>query len=155
MADSYVIGVNGGATRTNLVVTDSRLKELARVDVGPSNYQNVGEKEVHETLRQGITEVIRSAELRAEQIAGLGAGLGGVDRPADHAVMQRIFESILPGVPITLDNDAVPALVAAAGRRYGVVVIGVTGSIAFGFDAEGHRIRSGGLVYLTPKHSLS
>src|SRR5258708_8629584 len=114
MADSYVIGVNGGATRTNLVVTDSRLKELARVDVGPSNYQNVGEKEVHETLRQGISEVIRSAELRAEQIAVLGAGLGGVDRPADHAVMQRIFDSILPSLPITLLNHTEPPFRSSA-----------------------------------------
>src|SRR5262249_11247055 len=91
--------------------------------------------------------------LKAEQIAGLGAGLGGVDRPVDHEVMQRIFESILPGISIVLDKDAVPALVAAAGRRYGVVVIAGTGSIAFGFDDEGHRIRSGGWGYFTDKGS--
>src|SRR5262249_31269292 len=134
-------------------VTDSALKELARLDVGPSNYQNVGEKEVHDTLRQGITEVIRLAGLKAERIAGLGAGVGGVDRPADHEGMQRIFESILPGLPIALDNAAVPALVAVAGQRYGVVVIAGTGSIAFGFDDEGHRVRSGGWGYFTDKGS--
>jgi N-acetylmuramic acid 6-phosphate etherase len=141
---NYVIGINGGGTHTDLLLADETLKPLARAEVGPTNLQNVGLESVRLNLETGIREVLQAAGLTIDAIVGIGAGISGIDRPTEHLLIQRIFEAIAPRSALQLDNDAVPALVAGAGRRFGVVVISGTGQIAYGFDEQGARARSGG-----------
>jgi N-acetylglucosamine kinase-like BadF-type ATPase len=68
-------------------------------------------------------------------------------------LFETIFERLCPGIPTVLDNDAVNALIAGTGRRYGVVVISGTGSIAFGLGAQGQRARSAGWGHLIDQGS--
>lgn len=141
-SQSLVIGINGGGTRTTFALVDDALNVLARAETGPSNVNYVGVEAATEALREGIAAVL--GDLPLSRVMALGAGLAGVDRPSDVAQFRQIFAEICPGVPAILDNDAVGALVAGVGRRFGIVTISGTGMIALGLDGSGDRARSGG-----------
>ncbi|HVO44231.1 MAG TPA: N-acetylmuramic acid 6-phosphate etherase [Aggregatilineales bacterium] len=144
----YIIGVNGGGTHTDFVLVDETLKVLARTETGPSNYHNVGLEAARTALMHGIQDIIRAAGIAPNQVTGIGAGMSGSDRPADHDIFRELFAAACPRASVTLDNDAVAALVAGVGRRFGVVVISGTGRISVGFDEIGNRARAGGWGYL-------
>ena len=140
----FVIGINGGGTKVELVAVSRDRQLLARVQAGPVNYHNIGIDAARQTLQIAISSLIEQSGQPASALIGLGAGMAGLDRPADHDEFEAIFSAICPGVPLALDNDAIIALVAAAGRPFGVVEICGTGSIGYGLNAEGGRVRCGG-----------
>lgn len=142
-----IVGINGGATHTTLALVDGDLNILARVEIGPTNFHNVGLETTRDRLQQGIEELTRRVNVARTQIDGIGAALSGLDRPVERTMFTQIFEAIVPGKPVVLDNDGVAALVAGAGRRFGVVTISGTGSICVGFNEQGKRARSGGWGY--------
>jgi N-acetylmuramic acid 6-phosphate etherase len=137
-----VIGINGGGTHTSFALVDAALNVLARAESGPSNVNYVGLAAVRDALDAGLRTLF--ATIPRAQIAAIGAGMAGIDRPADQERMRQVFAELCPGTPVTLDNDAVPALVAGVGARFGIVTICGTGMIALGMNGQGERARSGG-----------
>ncbi|TCP59233.1 BadF/BadG/BcrA/BcrD ATPase family protein [Tumebacillus sp. BK434] len=53
-----------------------------------------------------------------------------------------------PGAFVGVENDTLPALVGGSGETEGIVLIGGTGSIAFGINDRGEKCRVGGWGYL-------
>ncbi|MHB8626126.1 MAG: N-acetylmuramic acid 6-phosphate etherase [Aggregatilineales bacterium] len=143
----FVIGINGGGTHTDLIAVRRDRHILARAEAGPANYHNVGISAVRETLHAAIADLIRRGGQPPGDLIAIGAGLAGLDRQPDHAQFEAIFGEICPGVPVALDNDAIVALIAGAGRPVGVVEICGTGSIGYGLNAAGERARCGGWGY--------
>ena len=144
---AFVIGINGGGTHTDLIAVSRDRRILARAEAGPANHHNIGIAAARDTLRTAINDVIRRSGQPSSDLIAIGAGLAGVDRPADHVQFEAIFGEICPGVPLALDNDGVVALIAGAGRPIGVVEICGTGSINYGLNAAGERARYGGRGY--------
>jgi N-acetylmuramic acid 6-phosphate etherase len=145
---SIFIGINGGGTKTTLVAVDSSLDVLAQVQTGGSNQNNFGVDQVRATLHTAIRDLLAQAGLTVTEIGGIGAGLAGVDRPNDRIVFAQIFDEILPGVPLVLENDGTIALVAGVGRKFGVIVISGTGTISIGADDAGTLARCSGWGWL-------
>jgi N-acetylglucosamine kinase-like BadF-type ATPase len=142
MHTPLVIGINGGGTHTSLAIVDAALNVLARVEAGPTNATYIGIEAVKRSLADGLRNLLTDISL--SQIAAIGAGIAGVDRPSDHERMLGVFADLCPDLPVTLDNDAMPALVAGVGQRFGIVTICGTGMISLGINAAGERARSGG-----------
>ncbi|MBX3081920.1 MAG: N-acetylmuramic acid 6-phosphate etherase [Anaerolineae bacterium] len=142
MNNPLVIGINGGGTHTSLALVDANLNILARSEAGPTNVNYIGIDAARRSLEDGLRELATHVPL--SQITAIGAGIAGVDRPSDHERMQEVFAQLCPGTPVTLDNDAVPALIAGVGQRFGIVTICGTGMISLGLNAAGDRARSGG-----------
>jgi len=138
------IGINGGGTHTSLVLTDTDLTILARAEVGPSNPNYIGVETAKETIQAGIESLLHDSGLGLDHVVGIGAGLSGVDRPADSTLFLEIFGSLYPKQRIVVENDALAALVAGVGRAFGIVTISGTGMIALGVNGRGERARSGG-----------
>ncbi len=141
---SHVIGINGGGTHTTFVLADSDLREIARVEGGASNPNVVGREVAHDNIQQGVNSLLQTAGIGIDQVKAIGGGFAGLDRPADHDAFRALFEGLYPGLPLALDNDAVPVLVAFGGTPYGIVIISGTGMISLGMNAAGERARSGG-----------
>jgi N-acetylglucosamine kinase-like BadF-type ATPase len=81
-------------------------------------------------------------------VVALGLGIGGVDRPADQAVIQEWAASRYPGVPVRIVNDGLLVLAAGAPQGWGIALICGTGAIVFGCDTQGRLARAGGWGYL-------
>jgi N-acetylmuramic acid 6-phosphate etherase len=150
---SYFIGIDGGGSSTKFALVDSELKVLSRAERGGGNPNVVGVQAARAALQDGVQALLSAAQLRLSDVRGIGAGLAGLDRPADHARFQALFAELFPNVPVALDNDALPVLYVASGHAFGIVTISGTGMIALGVNDQGQRARGGGWGHYTDRGS--
>ncbi|MEP7287534.1 MAG: BadF/BadG/BcrA/BcrD ATPase family protein [Chloroflexota bacterium] len=148
---TFVIGVNGGATHTTVVLIDSQLNELNRVEGGPTNQHNIGLEAVCRILEQTITEAAQPVGLA--NISAIAAALSGMDHAGDQALFKQQLETTFPGKRISVENDTISALVGAAEQRFGIVTISGTGSNTMGVNEQGQQVRVGGQGYLVDRGS--
>ncbi len=136
----YVIGIDGGGTKTVGLLADENGTVLAQAHGSGANLTTHGELTV-EKVFDGILETL---EARHRPVAALCLGLAGVDRPQEQAVIRAILRRMGYRVPVSVVHDAVVALAAGAPERIGIALLAGTGSIAHGVDANGTTARAGG-----------
>jgi N-acetylglucosamine kinase-like BadF-type ATPase len=140
----WVLGVNGGGTRTVALVANEKGRVLGRGEGGPANYHATGLADVSEAITHAATTAIEDAGLVGQALSAAFFAISGVDRPTERQVMAGLIARTGLTCPIHLDHDAVSALAGATGGLPGVVVMAGSGSIAFGEDRKGNRARAGG-----------
>lgn len=154
---SFVLGIDGGGTKTVCILMDDTGQVRGRGEAGASNYQSVGKQSAFFSLQSAITQAI--ASLGTVQVDAICLGLAGVGRPKDIEVIQTCVQELQASefVPITwtlqpsnvvICNDALIALVGGLGHPVGIVAIAGTGSIVFGRNSHGDTKRVGGWGYL-------
>jgi N-acetylglucosamine kinase-like BadF-type ATPase len=138
----YYLGIDGGGTKTTCAVgDDSQL--LASATAGPSNIVRVGEFQARESLQQSVRQACAAAGITPAEVAHTCVGGSGAARPELAAIVRRILAEILP-TPIEVLGDIQIALEAAFDNGPGVIVVGGTGSIAYGRNRQGKTARAGG-----------
>jgi N-acetylglucosamine kinase-like BadF-type ATPase len=143
-APSYLLGFDGGGTKTQCVVTDAEGSVLARSTAGPSNPLRAGYMRAWYALGEAADNVMSRQKIRADQIGGVCAGLGGAGRPAVVRRVTSYFERSFPNATVRVTTDLEIALEAAFAGGEGVLLLAGTGSAAFGRDAAGRTARAGG-----------
>jgi N-acetylmuramic acid 6-phosphate etherase len=144
----FVLGIDGGASKTLALLADDRQHVLGRGTGGSSNYQTVGADAALSALDEAIGAACASAGLPSSALAAVCIGMAGVDRPEDRALLLGWAARRLPGMPLTIVNDAQLVLAAGTPDGWGAALICGTGSIVYGEDAGGRRARAGGWGYL-------
>ncbi len=148
---SYVLGIDGGGSKTVCVLINDKREILGRGESGSSNYQSVG----IEAAKCSIESAINKAFIQKNNIKidAICLGLAGVGRSKDIKVVQNIVKEI----PVTknikpqnliISHDALIALVGGIGNDVGIVVSAGTGSIVFGRNHRGESKRVGGWGYI-------
>lgn len=140
----WVVGLDGGGTKTVALVTNEKGRVLGRGQSGPANYHTVGLAQASENIQTAFSQAVADAGLVPQALNAACLALAGVDRPTDRQVMSGVIARLALNCPVQLDHDAAAALAGATGAKPGVVVIAGTGSIAFGEDPSGNRARAGG-----------
>lgn len=140
----WVLGVDGGGTKTVALVANERGRVLGRAESGPANYHTAGLAQAAENIQQACSAAIADAGLVNQALSMAFLALAGVDRTTDRQVMAGVVARLGLSCPVQLDHDAAAALAGATAGRPGVVVVAGTGSIAFGEDGKGNRARAGG-----------
>lgn len=136
-------GVDGGGTRSTLVLADAAGAELARV-AGPAG---IVDPRHPERSAEVIAELVRLAVSQAgvaEKPAALCAGLAGVGNEAERAAVERALASTGVAGAVRIVSDGEIALHGAFGGQPGVLLIAGTGSVAYGLGPDGRRERCGG-----------
>jgi len=133
-------GIDGGGTKTAIVLVNADGTEIARHVTSTSNAAVVGHEAAGAVLRDGLSVAI-AAVPGGGTLAGAWFGLSGSDRPEDHRRLRPWIEHLAPGIRMT--NDA-ELILAALPDETGVAIVSGTGSIAFGRNADGTRARAGG-----------
>jgi N-acetylglucosamine kinase-like BadF-type ATPase len=144
----YVIGVDGGGTKTEFVLLDSSGNVIGRTKGESTNYQVMGGKRLKEELLRGFTTLMTSANVAPNKIDQLFLGLAGAGRESDRKEIVELFGDTEVAKKITVDSDAMVALAGAFGVGPGIIIISGTGAICFGKNNEGKIVRSGGWGYL-------
>jgi len=142
--EQFVIGVDGGGSKTAVVLLDQNGQMLGRGLSGSSNHHNVGLAQAKANLWVGMSQAAASASIALESVAAVTWALAGVDRPEERELFGQMAAEMLPGVPVRVENDAVAALVGGLGHHNGIVLIAGTGMIAYGKNALGEKARGGG-----------
>lgn len=145
---TYVLGIDGGGTRTVALLADDAGRILGRGTAGPSNYNAVGLEAASASLGEAARQAWQAAGLAPGRAALALLGLSGVDRPADRERLQATLAPLGLARRLVLINDAIIALAAGNEQGVGVVVIAGTGSIAYGRNRRGETRRAGGWGYM-------
>jgi len=137
----YVLGIDGGASRTRCVVADLSGNLVARGGGGPSNPLTAGVDTAAESILTAASEASGSRGIRAFKASVMG--IAGTDRPSGAEALRSRLGGFDWG-RLRIVSDAAVALAGATGCRPGVVVVSGTGSVAYGENEEGEKARAGG-----------
>jgi glucosamine kinase len=135
----FLMGVDGGATKTLAAVLDLREHTLHLGHGASSNLDAVGARAATESLLGATDEAIGRAGIDRRQLDAAVLAIAGTDTDA---VTAHVRES-RPETWVVV-NDVVGAWAAATGARPGVGAISGTGSNVFGVSADGRAWRAGG-----------
>lgn len=142
-AQAFVLGVDGGGTKTRAVIVDSRQKVLGEGIAGPSNPLRVGISDAAKAVRDATERACQDAGVRRVDIVAAEIGLAGVKR-ADLRERMRAAISELGIKSFEVVTDADIALYGATEGKPGLVIIAGTGSICCGVNARGRHACAGG-----------
>ena len=139
----YILGVDGGGTKTTCLLANEEGCILKRIVSGPSNPESVGEKKAKENLSQAI-----KTTLKGQKVEVICLGLAGVDLPEDAEKAYRFVKRLKVAKKIIVENDGIIALSGATVCKPGVVVSAGTGAIVFGLNKAGEKTRASGWGYI-------
>jgi len=142
MEEPIFAGVDGGGTRSTLLLADAAGRELARV----SGEAGLVDPRHPERSAEVIAQLVRMASAQAGLAgapAALCAGLAGVGNEAERAAVEMALAGAAGVVRVVTDGEI--ALHGAFGGGPGVLLIAGTGSVAYGRGPEDGRVeRCGG-----------
>ena len=145
----YVLGVDGGGTKTTALLVSLDGTVVAEEHTGPTNLQIVGTDQAATIIINLIQDCCKKAGSSTSYIQSIVLGLAGAGRSIDKSTLHKELASIanqynlhLPN--IIIETDARIALEAAFASSFGIVLIAGTGSIALGKGEDGKLYRAGG-----------
>ncbi len=149
MEKKYLIGLDGGGTKTKCVITDLSFTPLFTCQGGPSNFLIVGTQKVSETILSLILDSIKQLNIQPEDIASILIGTTGAGRESDANKLKTDFIQYAYSKgysfnSFNLDSDARIALEGAFSGGPGSLLIAGTGSVIFGKDKNNKIHRVGG-----------
>lgn len=141
----YVLGFDGGGTKTELAAVNLQGGELLTLRGGASNQTAVTFGAAMARLARLLDEV----PLDPLRCRGICLGLAGIyteeeQRRVQDYLLDYFRSSGKRPVPVYVTNDAEIALAAGLGVGEGIIAIAGTGAIVYGFSPSGIRYRAGG-----------
>lgn len=145
----YLIGIDGGGTKTRCIATDIKGKSVYETTGGPSNFLVYGLDSVTETIFNLLTDCTKNLNCDFENIAAIVIGTAGAGRKED---AERLEKHLLdftatqnaPVKNFKVVSDATISLEGAFSGGSGSIIISGTGSIMLGKDLQGNIHRVGG-----------
>jgi glucosamine kinase len=139
----YVMGIDGGATKTLAAVLDLDRRAVHVADGGPSNEDAVGAGSAVDTLLAVADRALQRAGIAERDLATVVLAVAGTDT---QAIANKVCTA--RGDDWIVVNDVVGAWAAATGGQPGVGAISGTGSNVFGVGPGGRPWRVGGWGHL-------
>lgn len=139
----YVLGLDGGATKTECVLMDEAGLVRAEGRSGPSNPMRVGFGGALAAVCEAARTAMSNAKLSASDISVVCAGLAGAAQPESQRRMKKLLSEEFPTQVVQVCTDVDLKLEATGEGRAIVLNVG-TGTFAVGRDANGQAIRVGG-----------
>jgi N-acetylglucosamine kinase-like BadF-type ATPase len=146
----YVLGVDGGGTKTHVVIVDEGGCLCGTGLGGPSNYDDVGVAAARAGIGQAVDAARQAAGLAPAPFTAAFLGMAGVVSPQDRDVIRGIAQDLelAPPERVGVDHDCRVALAGGLTGRPGIVLIAGTGSSCYGRNAAGEDWRAGGWGHL-------
>jgi N-acetylglucosamine kinase-like BadF-type ATPase len=133
----FVMGVDGGATKTLAAVLDLRERTLHLGHSGPSNEDAVGAAAAVEALLGAADQALGRAGIDSGQLGAAVLAIAGTDTED----VARNVRSARTDAWLVV-NDVVAAWATATGGGPGVAAIAGTGSNVFGVGGQGEHSRA-------------
>jgi len=140
----YILGIDGGGTKTLAVCADLCGNVLGIGMSGGSNYHTVGLGEAIAAIKRSLTQAISIAGINRSDVCSVCIGLAGAGRETDRSILLPAVTDLANADKVVLEHDAFIALAGATVCNPGVIVIAGTGAIAFGINRSGEQKRSSG-----------
>ena len=132
----YILGIEGGGTRTTALLADARGREIQRATFGPGNVRLLDDRALGRLLRQ-VAKQFESPD-------AIGLGLAGARHTKDRARVQTAVSKIWKATPCKVTHDLEIALTGSGPQKTAVLVLSGTGSCCFGKTSDGRTAKMGG-----------
>jgi N-acetylglucosamine kinase-like BadF-type ATPase len=139
----YLLGIDGGATKTLAAVLDLEQRAIHVAHGGPSNEDAVGSRSAVAALVDVAEQALARAGITAEELAAAVIAVAGTDT---EAIVRQVHAA--QGEDWIVVNDVVGAWAIATGAQPGIGAISGTGSNVFGVGPDGRSWRVGGWGHL-------
>jgi glucosamine kinase len=140
---SFVVGVDGGGTKTRAILSDERGKQIAEA-TGAGSAVKPGQAERSAGVIAGIVrDAMESAEVSGQPKILL-VGVAGVGRETERQALYEMLVAQEIADEVVVEPDFAIALADAFGEGPGVLLIAGTGSSAFARGPAGATARCGG-----------
>ena len=143
----FVLGFDGGGTKTECILMDEARVVRAQGRSGPSNPMRVGFGGALAAVCEAGGIAIQNAGLTLQDISLVCAGLAGAAQPESELKMKRLLSEEFPGIAVHVCTD-LDLTLEATGDGPAIVLIAGTGSGAVGRDRAGHIARVGAHGFL-------
>jgi N-acetylglucosamine kinase-like BadF-type ATPase len=145
----YVLGIDGGGTKTLGILADLEGKVLSTALRRASNPQIEGFRSAARIVLDVVRECCSKAKCTPKQLRCIVVGLAGAGREGDR---RRVLKEIraearrkkFPLKYLLVESDVRFALEGALAGKSGLLLISGTGSIAMAKDSRGDILRVGG-----------
>ena len=155
MSSNVVVGVDGGGTKTDVVVAALDGTVVATAQAGGANPEGMGAERMAEVIAQGIDQALHASGVERADVVAAAFGLAGVDWDSDVDMVDHALATLgLPG-PRTVVNDSQVALRAGCTQPWGIVSSIGTGTVTAGVNRQGHWFRTMAVGWGEPSGSWS
>lgn len=138
------IGVDGGNSKTDILLADTAGALLAWVRVGGSNPQGIGLTAAAALIRSGIEAALVRARRGSERPEAVALCMAGIDTPRDAKAVRGALAG--PGAVrianrLSTRNDSEAGLRVATTDGVGIAIVGGAGVNAIGVNEKGKMAR--------------
>ena len=146
LAEGYVIGVDGGGTKTIAALADFWGKILKTGKSGSSSPRNVGIKKATDNISKAIKKALRGR--RKADITSTFIGLPAIAeefKPKKSEIRRKLLRKIpqISKGKVIIDSDQKVAFRAGTKQKDGVLIIAGTGCVAHGWRGRKQAHSSG------------
>jgi N-acetylglucosamine kinase-like BadF-type ATPase len=136
----YLVGIDGGATKTSCIIGDENGKILSRGTGKASNYQVVGVKNTKASVLSALNEAMDKIDISIKDIDYAVLGLAGADMECDFKVLNNMCFEIFNEVLFKVVNDCWIGLRAGSDSNFGIVTVCGTGTNSAGRTKKGKEV---------------
>jgi N-acetylglucosamine kinase-like BadF-type ATPase len=139
-----IAGVDGGGSRTRLILATESGEELANVEGGRSAMRPGEAEKSAEVIAELMREALSAAGILDSVPTLLYGGFAGVGREEERRDLENELNRIGVAEEVIVDDDGAIALIDAFDFGPGIIVLSGTGSIAYARGVDGAIARCGG-----------
>jgi N-acetylglucosamine kinase-like BadF-type ATPase len=125
---TFVVGVDGGTTKTIALVADDQGHVLGAGRGGNSNWTGPDVEIPMRIVTDTVQEALDQAGLNGDDVAAGVFGLAGADWPEDHERRTAVLERSGIARRVIVKNDSLVGWRAGTRQRYGVVIAAGSGT---------------------------
>ena len=146
---AYFLGIDGGATKSHIVLTNGTGRLVGEGQSGPSNYHIVGVELAASNLSAAISQALARSAVSPTEVKAACAGMAGFDGSSDENNMHQILTTALKASGLQCRwrslNDSVVAWAGAFHGEPGALIASGSGAVAFAVGDNGRSARADGL----------
>lgn len=146
MNGSYVLGVDGGNSKTDYFLFDVKGHFIDHLHKGTCSHERFadGYASTYRIMKDHIDILLTRNHLSIQQLATAAFGLAGADTITQKKQLSRVIQRI--GLQqYTVDNDSFLGVKAGSMKGYGVCSINGSGTSTGGISPSGKRLQVGGV----------
>lgn len=145
--EKYVIGVDGGGTKTEVMLSDTNKRILDSFTIGSINYNGGSPSLIHANV-EAIFQKIRERGYSREDCLAICIGAAGISNGTVKDKILSVIHEAGYQCQVFITGDVDTAFAGALAGQHGIILISGTGSICYGQDEQENAFRSGGYGHL-------
>lgn len=150
MERKYILGVDGGGTKTDYLIVTTEGDWVDNIRVGSRSHEVLegGFAQVEKEILSDIEGLLRKNSILRSQVAAAAFGMAGIDTPAQLARIKTILNKT--GLEkYVVSNDSILGIKAGCPSGVGICSINGTGTVASGINEKGEILQVGGIGMAT------